>query len=279
MNYSASLPKISFESSIGSFTIPSFYSFYEYEPSSLNLTETYVDNRTTLTELSQKIYKDDNSIWLFLIANQTTDPFSLLAQNPTNETEKTVNNITLGLYQNVSTENYLNPIGSILVPPAVTGGSAWQYSSVGNFDLDGPFALIDSTDYYTAKMTIKEQLGPDIPFITKDVNIEDYVIAIQNTSAGFTTDDQEYTTKAKKPYSEDVTEIIIAKSKTIDPGTSNYPPQSAFGPPVIPSYGNDGATSEVTNYEVLIAQDKNIKVIVPTSVSSIFNNLKKMSYT
>ena len=96
MNYSSSLPKISFESSIGSFTIASFYSFYEYEPSSLNLTETYVDNRTTLTELSQKIYKDDNSMWLFLIANQTTDPFSLLAQNPTNETEKTVNNITLG---------------------------------------------------------------------------------------------------------------------------------------------------------------------------------------
>lgn len=279
MNYSTSLPKITFESSIGDFTIASFYSFYEYNPKELNLTETYVDNRTTLTELSQKIYKDDNSIWLFLIANQTTDPFNLLAQNPTIETEKTKNNITLGLYTGVpSTSNYLNPVGSLFVPYSATGGSAWQYSSVGNFDLDGPFALVDSTDYYTAKMTIKDQMNTTVPFISTDVGIAENILTVQNDIAGYTTNNQQYATKAKKPYIDDSTEIIQSKDKIIDYGTSNYPPATAFLPPSIPSYGNDGATAEITNYERLIAQNKNVKIIVPTSVSAIFNNLKSMSY-
>jgi hypothetical protein len=281
MNYASSLPKISFESTAGKFTISSFYSFYEYNPKKLNLTKTVVDNRTTLTELSQKIYKDNNSMWLFLIANDTTDPFDLLAMNPALHVDKTKNNINLGLYKTTEDTTYVNPVGSLLTPYTETGGSAWQYSSIGNFDLDGPFTIIENTDYYTGKMVIKDQKGSDTPFITLDPEDSEALVPISYETSGFTTDNETYNTKNKKQELENAVNITTKDSNVIDPGTSNYPPASEFGGfgGGEPSYGNDGATATVSDYEKLLAQNKNINVLVPDSVSSLFNNLKKMSFT
>lgn len=279
MKYSNSLPKITFESTLGDFTISSFFSFYEYDYKKINTTKTYVDNKTTLTELSYKIYQDNNSMWLFLIANDFVDPFDLLATNVTIQTEKIKNNINLGLYLNPTTDsNYLQPVGSILTPYSATGGSAWQYSSVGNFDLDGPFTLVDSTDYYTAKMVIKEQLGDIEPFITTDPETSENIVTVQNDTSGFTCDDVVYNTKSKKPQLDNSVNISTSDSNVISPGDSNYA-TFAFATPTVPSYGNDGATAEITDYEKLLAQNRTIKVIPPISISSIFNNLKKMSFT
>jgi len=282
MKYSESLPKINFNSTLGDFTISSFYSFYEYDETQINTTTVDVDNRTTLTELSHKIYKDNNSMWLFLIANNTTDPFELLSMNSTLEVNKIQDNINFGLYISliVQDSNYLQPAGSILVPYSATGGSAWQYTSVGNFDLEGAFGLVDSTDYYSAKMVIKGQTGSQNPFVTTDPEDEETLISIQNDTAGFTCNNVAYTTKEKKPELEDPVIIISTKDNILNPGTSNYPAESFFVPVPnpIPSYGNDGATAIVTEYERILGKEKIINVIPPTSVMTLFGNLKEMSF-
>ena len=64
----------------------------------------------------------------------------------------------------------------------------------------------------------------------------------------------------------------------MDPGESNYPPQSFFLPPAVPSYGNEGATLSISNYEVVLAQNKNIKAFIPSSISLLFGKLETIEY-
>lgn len=278
MNFFSFLPKIEFESTIGTFNISSFFTFYDYDSKKLNLTTKTVDNKTTLTELSQKVYKDNNSIWMFLIANGTTDPFKVLSTNPSLFLQKIKDNISLGLYpESLPTGNYVNPVGSLLTPYSATGGSAWQYSSVGNFDLNGAFTLIDSTDYFTGKMVIKEQKG-GTKFIAVDAT-NDPVEAIQNTGVSYASDDLKYETKDKTTQANDVKYISQKNSGTLYPTDTEYQAFFAITAPPTPSYENTGATFAVTVYDQVLNQDKTIYIINPSSVSFTFNNLKTLSYT
>lgn len=278
MNYSSSLPKISFESTIGSFSIVSFFSFYEYDKSQFETTTITVDNKSTLTELSQRIYKDNNSMWLFMISNNNIDPFKILAENPSIYSDKTKDNITLGLKDPNATgaTNYINPVGTLLVPFSGTGGSPWEYSYIGNFDLDGPFSIIESTNYYTGKMTIKPQKIEN--FITLNAGVTEGIITVQDNNGTYVTDDALYETQSKLSEADTSYEIIQPKNGVIYPGDSLYPPASAFIPAPLPAYGNDGATFPVTNYEIVAGSNKNIQVLVPSSLSTIFNKTKSIEY-
>jgi len=278
MNYSSSLPKITFESSAGNYTITSFFSFYDYDTAQFDTTDITVDNKTTLTELSQQIYSDNNSIWLFMLANQNVDPFKILAENPVLYTDKVQDQITLGLQDPniIGVSNYINSSGSLILPYTGTSGNPWEYSYVGNFNLDGAFALVDKTEYFTAKMTIKKQIG-GTKFIDVD-SANDSVLTIENTSTGYTTDDAEYETKNKTQAKDDSVIISQKDSGILDPGESNYPAESFFLPPAIPSYGNEGATLSITSYEVVLAQNKNIKAFIPSSISLLFGKLGTIEY-
>lgn len=278
MNYSSSLPKISFESTIGSFSIVSFFSFYEYDKSQFETTTITVDNKSTLTELSQRIYKDNNSMWLFMISNNNIDPFKILAENPSIYGDKTKDNITLGLKDPnaAGVTNYVNPVGTLLVPFSGTGGSPWEYSYIGNFDLDGPFSVIESTDYYTGKMTIKPQKIEK--FITLNAGVTEGILTVQDNNGTYVTDDALYETQSKVSEADNSRTIIQPKNGIIYPGDSLYPAESFFIPPPLPAYGNDGATFPVSNYEIVAGSNKNIQVLVPSSLSTIFNKTKSIEY-
>lgn len=278
MNLSSYLPKINFESSIGSFKVVDFFTFYDYNSKKLNLTKKIVDNKTTLPELSQQVYQDTNSIWLFLVANKTIDPFKVLATNPTLYTQKVKDNISLGLSpESVPTGNYVNPVGSILTPYSATGGSAWQYSSIGNFDLNGAFTIIESTDYFRGKMTIKEQRG-GTKFIYVDANT-DPVTVLENTGISYASDDQIYETKDKSTEADTTILVSQKNSGSIYPTETEYQAVAAISIADEPTYENSGATFTISNYDLVLSKNKSINVIVATSISSTFNNLKTLSYT
>jgi len=278
MKYFSSLPNVTFKSTIGNFTISSFFHFYNFDIKDLYLTKTTVDNKTTLTELSQTIYEDNNSMWLFLVGNETTDPFNLLAENSTLYKNSIQNNIVLGLNPPaLSTGNYVNPVGSIITQYAPPSGPEWLYSSVGNFDLDGPFTLIDSTDYFSGKMTIKEQKNGS-PFITVNASI-DSVSVIENNDQIYITDDQEYNTKDKTTEADNVVFITQKNSGSIYPTATEYQAIFAAAAAPQPSYENSGPTFAVTNYFKNLSTNKSINVILPSDVSFLINNLKSLSYT
>lgn len=278
MNYSSSLPKISFDSTIGPVSIVSFFTFYEYDKSQFQTTTITVDNKSTLTELSQQIYKDNNSMWLFMISNSNIDPFKILAENPSLYSDKTKDNVTLGLKDPdaVGITNYINPVGTIVVPYASTGGSPWEYSSVGNFNLDGPFSIIESTDYYTGKMTLKPQKVQT--FITTNPNVIEQVLTIQNVDNVYSTDDSVYDTQSKTPDADTAIATSQPDDGILDPGDTLYESASSYLPSPLPAYGNDGATYPVSNYEIIAGANKNIQVLIPSSLSTIFNKLKSIEY-
>jgi hypothetical protein len=158
MKYSSNFSSITYESTIGNFEIIDFTSFFVLPTNKYLETVNYsIDKSTTLIEASNSIYSDPDSMWLFLIANHAVNPFTLAKNNSSSENEKfssldTVNLTTIG------TDYYLFP-GSIVGASANTGGSAWSFSSTGYFSLTGPFALVDSVNSFSKRITLKSPVG------------------------------------------------------------------------------------------------------------------------
>jgi hypothetical protein len=226
MRYFSTLPTQSFNSTVGSFTICSFFSYYEFNDSLLNKTQTEVDNKTTLTELSHTIYGDNNSLWLFLLANKTTDPFALLEMNPALYKQNNQANITTGIQPfSIPTTNTLVPPGTIIAPSAATSGAPWQYSSIGNWNIDGAFTIVENTDYYAGKMVVKDQKGGNT-FISVDAS-NDSIVLITGAGTTYSTDNAIYQTKNKVATINDIQYITQSGSGKIIPDAGNIPNDEA----------------------------------------------------
>lgn len=158
MKYSSNFSSIGYETTIGNFEIVDFTSFFTLPDNKYLETVNYsVDQSTTLVEASNSIYSDPDSMWLFLFANKAINPFTLTKPSSASENEKfksfdTVNLVTIG------SDYYLLP-GSIVGATAITGGSAWSFSSTGYFSLTGPFAIVDSANPFSKRLTLKPPVG------------------------------------------------------------------------------------------------------------------------
>ena len=157
MNYSSSLPKRSYETTIGFFKIVDFTSFYSVASVNIDKNTINVDKSTTLIERAASIYNDPNSFWLFLVANNSINPFTLTKQSSTSQIENY--NISETIVATVSGTEIYSPAGSIITKYSATGGSAWQFSSVGNFSVTGGFALVDTYNPYSKRLIMKDAVG------------------------------------------------------------------------------------------------------------------------
>jgi hypothetical protein len=278
MKYFSTLPTKTFSSSIGNFTICDFFSHYEINTPLAQTQKVVIDDHTTLVEFSQNIYQDNNSIWLFLLANNYIDPFDLAAYS-----------VSLYLANNknkLSTSLSSDP--EILVPPISVAGAAsiiteyigstsgkkWEYSSVGNFSLTGGFALVESSDYYTGKSVLKKPQVND--FITATSYDELSVInkPISGSSYYVLTDGavDAFGTVNKVPVTEAVAvQAIPDAGSIILAGDSDYPTLGFATPPPPATNTGDGAT--LTNLQYVTGQNENIKVFVPGKLSGILSNL------
>lgn len=160
MKYFENLPKKTFESTIGNFDISDFFTYVDYSELNLNTSTVEIDSKSTLLEASYNVYDDPNAFWIFLVSNKTINPFTLLATNINLFVTDNENKIDMTLVSSPSGSTGLAfSEGSIVVPYIANTGSSGSYSSVGNFNLDGPFTLIENTHFYDASMIIKEQQG------------------------------------------------------------------------------------------------------------------------
>ena len=271
MRYFSSLPQKNFNSTIGTFTICSFFSYYEYNSKQLNVAQYKVDNKTTLTELSNRIYNDNNSMWLFLIANNSTDPFDLLSLNPTLYQQDNVTHLTTGLNQFGNTSsNYIVPAGSVLTTYGATSGNPWDYSYVGNWNINGGFALVESSDYYGAKMIVKEQENGTT--ISGNTAVQENLTVLSGNGITYSTNGQKYQTKNKSNTTQDTSYIVSQGSGKIEPPSGDSIP-SMGDEDVVPS----GVTYSVSNYENVVLRDRYINIIPPIYVNQF--RLKTFNYT
>lgn len=169
MKYFENLPKKSFNSTIGTFTISSFFTYIDSDSLKLSSDDVNLDTKTTLLEAAYNIYEDANTFWTFLLSNNYINPFDLVEENTELFRQKNEEKINFVLYGNVTaTTSQIFPKGSIIVPFIGNTGNSASWSSVGNFDLNGPLALMDETFYYDGNMVIKGQKGSTADFIKID---------------------------------------------------------------------------------------------------------------
>ena len=276
MRYFSKLPQKTFSSTVGDFTICDFFTRYEIDFALAETQNTLLDNSHHLIELSQNIYQDNNSMWLILLANKSIDPFDLTAQDPTLYKKENENKITTGLKGILVSDPAVVVGHSSIVTEYVgsTYGNKWEYTSVGNFDLNGPFSLIESTDYYTGKMVLKEPINGTVIDINSPAGSDS--LAVLSTDDGgveYTEIAEEITTISKVPTTDDVAVVEIADEGVIieQSASSSYPSIGSATPP--PPSTNTGTTTTVTNLEFVIAENKYLKVFLPGKISGILSNL------
>lgn len=160
MKYFENLPKRNFESSIGNFEISDFFTYLDNSSVIIDKSNVEIDSKTTLLEASYAVYNDPNSFWLFLAANNTVNPFTLLATNTNIFITENEGKINMGIVNNPAGSTGLAfPEGTIIVPYIANTGDSASYSSIGNFSLDGPLTLVEDTSFYQRQMIIKDQKG------------------------------------------------------------------------------------------------------------------------
>lgn len=187
MKFFSNLPKTSFSSTIGTFTISNFFTFLDVENIFLDTTDIVVDNKSTLVEAAYNTYTDPNTIWSFLAANETINPFFLLAENTVLFEQENQQKIGFLLFptQGATTGGSAFPAGSIVVPYIGNTGSTTSYGSTGNFNLNGPFTRIQNTSFYDGNMISGKQFGGTGSFITTGTTYDQVVLLNQNNDGSY----------------------------------------------------------------------------------------------
>lgn len=169
MKYFEKLPKRNYETTLGSFNISDFFSYYKFNYENVSKKEITIDSKTTLPEAASVIYEDSNSFWLFLLANKWLNPFTLLEDNVLifSKQNENKNDIRVGanssggidisdIQSSLETLIYIVPGSILLKNTGATSGNPWDYSYVGYFDLNDEFSIVESVNSYSKKITVKE---------------------------------------------------------------------------------------------------------------------------
>jgi hypothetical protein len=279
VNYSSSLPKRSYETTIGFFKIVDFTSFYSVASVNIDKNTINVDKSTTLVEKAASLYNDPNSFWLFLIANNTINPFTLTKQSSTSQIQNY--NISETIIATVNGTEIYSPAGSIITKYSATGGSAWQFSSVGNFSITGGFALVDTYNPYSKRLIMKEAVGLTLSADTALWNIingtTNYYSEFPDSTVGITNQLSYYSLQ------KDVKDIVTyTKGATV----SAYILLDSEEPPINKSLGGTAAYEptgitfqELSFTDVAEQQSIAIFAFLPYTAGYRSFNLIKQSYT
>lgn len=277
MKFFTNLPKRGYSTPIGTLNLCDFYSFYNKKLDNKRQTTLVIDNQTTLIEASLSTFNDPDSLWVFLHSNNKINPFELTKENATtyiaeNEVKTSFNPLTV-------TSTSFSPSGITFNPPAgsilteyvgTTSGNPWEYSYVGNFSLNGSFALVEKSNSYNTSTTVKpsylasgeEFIYPSASPVTNLTFLysgDTYFSIKNNVTAN---NSIKYTDSIEKQFSSKKDKEIITKGggtklDTID----SFLPEAFTG------------SNEITINQSIISETKQINVIssldLPSSLSTL----------
>lgn len=281
MKFFNNLPKTTFTTSIGDFVISDFFTYLDITKKQLDINTISVDDKTTLIEASYQTYTDTNNFWTFLSANKTINPFDLLTLNAFMFSKNNVDKINLILLPSAGavTGGTAFPIGSIIVPATGNTGASYTFGYTGNFNIQGQFALIESTSYYDGNMIIGTQYGGTGPFISVTGTAENVTVLQKNNDESFTWAGTYYTGN-KKLYSNKVlSQVLEYDAKIIDKeSTSSNPTLDTYLPSSTPLLG---ITSPVlyTTLQTVKNTSKQIKVFIPSQLGVLQSSFVTAKYS
>jgi hypothetical protein len=274
MKYFKNLPKTNFESTIGTFSISDFFTYISPNTDRIQTSPISFDSKTNLLEASYGVYKDVNSFWMFVLANNTINPFNLGSINSSLFVKENKEKTSLELYGNTAgTTGYVFPPGSIIAPYVANTGGSYSYSSVGNFDLNGPLSIIESAMYIDGTMIIKDQRGATYTFINQNGTTGSQVVVIYKTGTGdYEIQTPLFPTNTKSAIN-DVVKVELSAEGYIEEYVNPVSPTKTKGskgtstPLALPSLST--GTSEITALQVVEKQSKDINAFVPQQTGTL----------
>lgn len=281
MKFFNNLPKTTFTTSIGDFVISDFFTYLDITKKQLDTNTISVDDKTTLIEASYQTYTDTNNFWTFLSANKTINPFDLLTLNAFMFSKNNADKINLILLPSAGavTGGTAFPIGSIIVPATGNTGASYTFGYTGNFNIQGQFALIESTSYYDGNMVIGTQYGGTGPFISVTGTAENVTVLQKNNDGSFTWAGTYYTGN-KKLYSDKVlSQVLEYDAKIIDKESiSSNPTLDTYLPSSTPLLG---ITSPVlyTTLQTVKNNSKQIQVFIPSQLGVLQSSFVTAKYS
>jgi|688.fasta_scaffold57707_3 hypothetical protein len=284
MKFFNNLPKTTFSTTVGDFTISNFFTFLDIENIFFDTTETIIDNKTTLVEAAARVYADPNSIWAFLAANNTVNPFDLLAENTVLFQEENQQKVNFLLFPTAgaTTGGSAFSVGSIVVPYIANTGGTASYGSTGNFNINGAFARIQNSSFYNGDMTIGKQFGGTGSFITTGTGIttEQVVVLQQNSDGSYSWGGIYYTSNKKS--APDVVVYIedLEEGKTIfkQPQGSNITVDSLLEEESGPVLSPDRNRQNVTANTIVDNTAKTIQTYVTNSLGVLRSSFITAKY-
>jgi hypothetical protein len=281
MKFFNNLPKTTFTTSIGNFVISDFFTYLDITKKQLDTNTISVDDKTTLIEASYQTYTDTNNFWTFLSANKTINPFDLLTLNAFMFSKNNADKINLILLPSPGavTGGTAFPIGSIIVPATGNTGASYTFGYTGNFNIQGQFALIESTSYYDGNMVIGTQYGGTGPFISVTGTAENVTVLKKNDDETFTWAGTYYTGN-KKLYSNKVlSQVLEYDAKVINKESiSSNPTLDTYLPSSTPLLG---ITSPVlyTTLQTVKNNSKQIQVFIPSQLGVLQSSFVTAKYS
>jgi len=172
MKYFDKLPKRTFETTLGSFSISDYFSYYKFSFDLVSKRQFEFDSKTTLVEAASTLYEDPNSFWLILLANQTINPFFLFIDNYTDFIQNNKYKETAKIANSTGNTGYYMSAGSLVLPYSATGGKPFDFNYVGNFSLDGDIYIVEDQDSYTKRVTMKPTPSNGVPFASGGIEAQ-----------------------------------------------------------------------------------------------------------
>ena len=158
-------------------------------------------------------------------------------------------------------------------------GALYTFGYTGNFNINGQFALVESTSYYDGNMIIGTQYGGTGPFISVTGTAENVTVLKKNDNGSFTWAGTYYTGN-KKLYSDKVlSQVLEYDAKVIDKeSTSSNPTLDTYLPSSTPLLG---ITSPVlyTALQTVKNNSKQIQAFVPSQLGVLQSSFVTAKYS
>lgn len=272
MKYFEKIPQFNYSTTIGEFRISYPFSYYEFDYDNVRKQDYSSDNKSTLLEAAAMVYGDPNSFWVFLLANKTANPFTLLAKNVDKFQKDNEDKLSLELRGTSFVVNSGIRAQTIIVgSEANTSADPSSFASTGGFDLNGNFTIVESKNSYNKKIKIKpvvkiKPYGWNITgtSIDGDVNAFNY-----DKTSGYEKSSETYSTANKLLYSVEETFSEIKDTSELFQARASEVKTSIGGI----------ASTDFSEKEQVISGNKNIKAFLPNELNKVISSLTTIKYT
>jgi hypothetical protein len=275
MQYFSKLPKTEFQSTIGTFRISDFFTYIDPTNLPQQSYSLEYDNSNTLVEAAASTYDSPDSFWIFCLVSENYNPFTLNKQNPAKEKEKQVSKFNIGTTViDKGATYFVPPKGSIILPYVANSGSSASYSSVGNFDLDGGFAVVDN-DFYYSRSSILKELKVNTSFIKEGFTGSQYVVISQSNTGGYSLNtvylDSVQKALEKTAYTYDTSSgKLTTQYKTYNPKITAAEPIASISK--TPTKYSGVTTVDSVTYETVLKTQTNNIPAYPVNYIGEFTN-------